>query len=348
MPKRRPLSRKVPWQLVLVLVLLTIGLTALSRVFYLLTLRHAREFMERELATVAGLKAEQIQDWREERLTFARAIQGNPSNAEFAKALAANPDSKADRERFLAGLRGLQKELRFVAVTLVLPGGKILVTYPEEASLPSTNESTRLGHEAWRDGRPLMGTVALDEKSKSRTIDMIIPLLEREAPRKPVALLRMSFDAASEIDPMLIDWPNRGPTAEALLLQVEGENFVRLSRPRLYDGPTPPPPIPMASFHRPGAEGALGQEGIVEGRDYRNHQVLEFLKAVPGSPWLVAVKTDLTELTSGMLLRDLTLAGVAGLLVLICGSLLYVFSGGWPSGRPGEARRPSGTTPTGT
>ena len=323
--KRRPLSRKIPWQLVLVLVILTIGLTALSRVFYLLTLRHAREFMERDLTTVAGLKAEQIQDWREERLTFARALQGNPSNAELARALADHPDSKAAREQFLAGLGALKKDLKFVAVSLVLPGGRVLITFPEGTSLPETNESTRLGHEAWRDGQPLMGTVILDEKSRSRTIDMIIPLLEGEAPGKPVALLRMSFDAAAEIDPMLLNWPNRGQTAEALLLQVQGDNFVRLSRPRLYNGPTPPPPIPMASFHRPGAQGALGQEGIVEGRDYRNHQVLEYLKTVPGSPWLVAVKTDLTELTSGMVFRDLMLAGIAGILVLICGSLLYVF-----------------------
>jgi diguanylate cyclase (GGDEF)-like protein/PAS domain S-box-containing protein len=81
----------------------------------------------------------------------------------------------------------------------------------------------------------------------------------------------------------------------------------------------------VASFHRPGAKGALGQEGIVEGQDYRRHRVIEYLKAVPDSPWLVAVKTDLTELTSGMALRDLMQAGVATLLVLICGSLLYVF-----------------------
>jgi hypothetical protein len=111
--------------------------------------------------------------------------------------------------------------------------------------------------------------VVLDEKSGLRTIDLMIPLTEGEAPPKPVALLRMSFDAALELDPLLGDWPNRRPTAEALLLQVEGENFVRLSLPRLYNGPTPPPPIPVASFHRPGAQGALGQEGIVEGRDYR-------------------------------------------------------------------------------
>jgi diguanylate cyclase (GGDEF)-like protein/PAS domain S-box-containing protein len=323
--KPRPLSRKVPWQLVLVFVLLTAGLFALSRAFYVVTLKHARAFMESELATVAGLKADQIRDWREERLAFARALQANPSNAQNAKALAANPGSATPLTQFQAGMSGLQKSLPFVGVELVLPAGRTLAAYPQTAAPPSTAESMSLGHEAWRDGRPLLGTIGLDDKTGSRTVEMVVPLMEGEAHRKPVALLRVIFNAAAEIDPMLDDWPNRRPTAEALLLQVEGGNFVRLSRPRLYGAPTPPPPIPVASFHRPGEQGALGQEGIVEGRDYRGRQVLEYLRAVPGSPWLIAVKTDLAELTSGMVGRERLLAIVAGALVLVCGSLLYVF-----------------------
>jgi diguanylate cyclase (GGDEF)-like protein/PAS domain S-box-containing protein len=325
--KPRPLSRKVPWQLVLVLVLLAAGLFALSRVFYLATLKHARAFMESELATVAGLKADQVRNWREERLAFALAIQANPFNGDYAKALAADPQSEKSLAEFETGMAGLQKSLPFLGIELVLPGGKTLAAYPKGVPLPSTPESVSLGHNAWSEGRPLLGTVILDERTGSRTVEMVIPLMEGEEARKPVAALRVIFNAATEIDPMLNDWPNRRATAEALLLQVEDGNFVRLSQPRLYSGPTPPPPIPMASFHRPGAEGALGQEGIVEGRDYRGRQVLEYLRAVPGSPWLIAVKTDLAELTSGMGMigREMTLAAVAGALVLICGGLLYVF-----------------------
>ncbi|HSA95082.1 MAG TPA: diguanylate cyclase [Acidobacteriota bacterium] len=323
--KRRPLSQKVPWQLVLVLVLLAAGLFALARVFNVASFKHARAFMESELATVAGLKADQIRDWREKHLAFALALQANPSNAENARVLAAGRDLEKSLAEFETGMRGLQKSLPFLGIELVLAGGKTLAVYPRAAALPSTPESLDLGHEAWREGRPLLGTVILDEKTGSRTVEMVVPLMAGEASPKPVALFRMIFDAATEIDPMLNDWPNRRGTAEALLLQVKGENFVRLSQPRLHGGSTPPPPIPLASFHRPGAEGALGQEGIVEGRDYRGRQVLEYLRAVPDSPWLIAVKTDLAELTSGMAGRELILSAMAGALVLVCGGLLYFF-----------------------
>jgi diguanylate cyclase (GGDEF)-like protein/PAS domain S-box-containing protein len=300
-------------------------LFALSRVFFVVTMKHARAFMESELATVAGLKADQLKAWREERLAFAQALQANPANAQEAKVLAADPDSEPAASWFRRGMAGLQKSLPFAVAVLVLPDGRTLAAYPEGASLPATPESTSMGHEAWRDGRPVLGNVVLDERSGSRTIDLMVPLAEGQPSPRPVALIRMSFDAAAELDPMLNDWPNRRPTAEALLLQVEGTDFVRLSLPRMYNASTPPPPIPLASFHRPSIQGALGQEGIVEGLDYRRRQVLEYLRAVPGSPWLVAVKTDLAELTSGMGGRDLLLAAVTGALILICGSLLYVF-----------------------
>jgi diguanylate cyclase (GGDEF)-like protein/PAS domain S-box-containing protein len=308
-----------------VFLLLTAGLSALSWVFYAVQNRHARAFMESELATVAGLKAEQILRWRNEQLAFARALQENRANAEEAKILAGDPGSEPTRTRFLSGMKGLQKSLPFKQVELVLPGGRILATYPEGPALASTPESTRLGHEAWRDGKPLLGTVVLDEKTGSRSVDMMVPLPEGEDAKAPVALLRMSFDAAAEIDPMLDDWPNRRDSAEALLLQIEGGNFVRLSHPRLFEGATPPPPIPITSFRRPASEKALGAEGLVEGTDYRGRRVIEFLRAVPDTPWLVAVKTDLADLTSGMTGAYLTLAAVAAGLILVCGALLYVF-----------------------
>jgi len=107
--KPRSVSRKIPWPLVAVFLLLTAGLSALSWVFYTVQIKHARAFMESELATVAGLKVEQIVRWRSDLLAFARALQENRANAEVAKILAGDPAPESARTRFLTGMRGLQK-----------------------------------------------------------------------------------------------------------------------------------------------------------------------------------------------------------------------------------------------
>lgn len=327
MKERRSIYRKVPWQLAVVFVLLAAGLSALSQVFYAAQIRHARAFMESELATIAGLKAHQIREWLEQKLAFAAALQGNRSNASAAAALAAKPGLEPDRTRFLAGLGVLQKSLPFTRAELSIPHGKIILDYPEGSTLAATPATLDAIREAWQDGKPRLGAIDLDEKTGRRSIDLMIPLITGEGSGKPEALLRLSFDAASEIDPLLNDWPNRHESAEAILLRIEAGSFVRLSLPRLYDAKakTPPPPVPVASFRRPTSNEALGEEGIVEGKDYRGRQVLEYLRAVPGTAWLVAVKTDLADLTAGMTGRNAVIVAVTGVLILVCGALLYVF-----------------------
>ncbi len=70
---------------------------------------------------------------------------------------------------------------------------------------------------------------------------------------------------------------------------------------------------------------ALGEEGLVEGRDYRGHDVILFVASVPGSTWLVGAKSDLAELTSGMSRRFALFSAIVTALVLVCGVLLCVF-----------------------
>ncbi len=320
-----PRSRGTHWQIVVVLALLAAGLTAILLGGYFGETRHARAFMERELATIAGLKVEQLNGWRLDKLAFAAALQENRANAELAKALAANPKLEPLRTDSLAGLAGLQKSQKFVRAGIVLPGGRAILSYPEGEAQASTPESLHAGHDAWLDGLPRLSGIDLDEKTGRRTLDLMVPLLEGEAPGKPVALFRISFDAAAEIDPLLNDWPNRRESAEAILLRVESGNFVRLSRPRLYDGEALPPPVPVSRFRRPASQAALGEEGIIEGTDYRGRPVVEYLRAVPGTDWLVAVKADLAVMTSGAAGTFVRLAAAAVLLLAACGALLWVF-----------------------
>ena len=323
--KPRPLSRRIPWQLVVVFILLTAGLLALSRIFYVLQVRHARAFKESELATVAAMKAGQIADWRSEQLAFAGAIIENRGNAEAAVILSGDPAAEPARSGLLAGLRGLQKGLLFDRAALVLPGGKILLTYPENAVFGSTEESLRLGHAAWRERVPVLGTVDIDASTGRRTVDLMLPLLAADGALPPQALLRISFDAAATLDPILEDWSGHGETGEALLLQRQGDEIVHLSRPRLHPSPALPGPLSVAALRRPGAEATLGEEGLVEGKDYRGRDALMFIKPVADSPWSVGAKFDAAELTSGMTGVFWTMAGITGGLVLVCGLLLCLF-----------------------
>lgn len=324
--KPRPVSRKVPWPLIAVFLLLAAGLFTLSRVFYVIQVQHARVFKENELATVASLKSIQLAEWRDERLALAATISENRFFALMTKSLIQDPGSESVRMELLDGLTALHKSLPFEWAALLLPGGKIILTFPEATEITSTPESLRLGHAAGQDRKVVLGTVFPVGATGHRSVEMMIPLTtyDGQSPR-PLALLRISFDAAASLDPILGDWPNASPTSEALLLQTDGNDFVHLSRPRLHEGGAPPGRVPIGAFHRPASRGALGEEGIVEGQDYRGRDIIAYLKAVPGSPWLVVAKFDRAELTAGMTKPFRALVGIAGTFVLLCGVLLCLF-----------------------
>ncbi len=66
----------------------------------------------------------------------------------------------------------------------------------------------------------------------------------------------------------------------------------------------------------PAVKAALGQEGIVEGIDYRGVPVVAAVRAVPDSPWLLVAKMDTAEVYAPMRER-------LWLVVLFVGALLF-------------------------
>ncbi len=322
----RPPSRKIPWQLVAVFVLLAAGLFTLSRSFYTVQIKHARLYKENELATVASLKALQLAEWRKYQMELASRIFTSRFIALQTKSIIDDPQPEAAVTRIREALAPLANSYLFDRAALVLPGGRVLMRYPESAVFSSTAESVRLGHEAWQAREVKLGTVFLDEASGKRSIELIVPLLSPEGEaREPFALLRICFDPAVSLDPLLATWPTSSSSSEILLLQRVGDEFVPLNMPRLHKGPALPQSLSITRFRRPASRDALGEEGIVEGPDYRGREVVAFLKAVPDSPWLVLAKADTRELTQGMTAPYRIMLAVAGAFVLLCGGLLGLF-----------------------
>jgi diguanylate cyclase (GGDEF)-like protein/PAS domain S-box-containing protein len=300
-------------------------LFSLSRLFYRIQLKHAQLYKENELATVAGLKAYQLAAWRDGHQSLAKTVSEDRFFALDVEKAISNPGAEPVTTKLRESLRTMADNLGMAWAAIVLPGGRVLMKYPDSASFTSTAESLRLGHEAWQGLQPVVGTIAMDETSGLRSIEIHIPLsIEAGKVLKAVALLRVSYDPAAAIDPLLGSWPVASPTSETLLVRKDDGRFVPLSRPPLFQGPSLPGPLSLESFRRTTSKGALGDEGLVEGPDYRGRQVMAFIKAVPGTPWLVIAKVDLEELTENMMGYYRVLLGISAAFVLLSCVLLWL------------------------
>lgn len=317
--------RKVPWQLIVVFVLLAAGLFTLSRYFYTVQMKHARTFKHNELTTVAELMSLQVAEWRNERLALATTIFENRILATRTKNVIDGVEAEKQKADALEGLAALKRNFGFVRARVFLPDGKVLFSLPEDASSELSPESLRRGLLALQGQKPVFGPLEQDDATGKRTIELATPLFVEEGPLAPVAVLLMIFDPAESIDALLAARPAGGETLETILVRRDGDQFVHLSLPRLHPGPVPPPPLPISGFRRPASHEALGEEGLVEGTDYRGQPVIAYIKSVPDSPWLVVTKFDAAELAVGMRAPYHLLVGIAGLFVIACGAILSLF-----------------------
>ncbi len=315
--------RRIPWQLIVVFLLLAAGLFTLSQVFYKSQVRHARLFKQSELATAADFLALRVGEWRKERLALAATIFENRILATRTKNILENVQADVHRTDALEGLAALRRNFHFDEAGVYLPDGRFLFGLPETSKVDLPPSSLRLAAEVSQSRKILFGPIETHEETGKRSLELIAPLVLPEGQDLSlVALLRVTFDAAEELDPLLEAWSMTGATSEALLIQREGNDFVHLSLPRLHDSRVPPPPIPIISFRRPASQEALGEEGLIEGTDYRGRPVLAFLRSVPDSPWLVVAKSDIAEMTGGMKTPYRLIVLIASLFVLACGTVL--------------------------
>lgn len=68
----------------------------------------------------------------------------------------------------------------------------------------------------------------------------------------------------------------------------------------------------------------LGQEGVVQGKDYHGSDVVSVLKPIPDSPWFMVAKVDTEEIFAAWRSRSTLILTVIGLLVTIVAAVGWI------------------------
>ncbi|MGZ8948675.1 MAG: sensor histidine kinase [Candidatus Aminicenantales bacterium] len=77
--------------------------------------------------------------------------------------------------------------------------------------------------------------------------------------------------------------------------------------------------IPLGRQDVPAVKAALGQQGIVEGVDYRGAPVIAALHAIPDSPWFLVARMDIAEAFLPLREREWVMIALVGSLLLGAG-----------------------------
>lgn len=290
--------------------------------FYLDQNRNARRAARNQLVSIAELKVNQIAQWRSEKLADARVISGTSSVAEVVSRWLETGES-ADREEILDWLGVIRDQYHYADATLVDPLGKPLLTLGDgDGSLTEVGVLGVLSAAA--SAEPVLTDLHFDI-NQTIHIDTIAPLFTTAGRfAEPLGAVVLHQPAAEFLYPLIQSWPTPSETAETLLVRREGDGVLFLNELRFERGTALKLSFPLSASSLPAVMAVEGTRGLVEAPDYRGVPVLAEVQPIPGSPWFMVAKIDVSEALSGTLLRSGLIFGLIGVLLaaVITGSLL--------------------------
>jgi len=270
------------------------------------------------IASIAQLKAEQIQRWRGERLSDVATAAENPFLAKAVDAWlgaggAAAAEIKTDLTAALAPDRG---DDLYTDVLLLDQQGHAVLSASREAG-PVAEEVTRALQQALASRTGTLSDLYAGPHG-TFLVDAVSPVVSESG--RILALMDLRTDARRDLFPMIQSWPSPSPSAETLLVRADGGDALFLNELRHRKGTALSLRFPLSRDDSPAVQAVRGRRGLFEGKDYRGVDVLADLRPVAGTPWFLVTKIDAREVYTEARYRAGLSFLIAILLILLAGA----------------------------
>ncbi len=293
---RRPQAEMERSTLALILVFLamTVGIVTAGFLYYRSQERHYRTEVEEELQSITKLKINELTWWRKERLGDASVFFRNDNFSGLVQRYLNHPQDIDASQRLSRWLEQVRSAYNYDRVFILDDQGV------ERLSAPDTTT-----HKA---AHPIDETVEILGSGEARFIDfhrdwpegpvylaVAVPILDEGNADQPLGMLVFRIDPETYLYPFLQQWPTLTKTAETLLVRRDENDVLFLNNLKFQENAALSLRIPLSNKNLPAAMAILGQEGVVQGKDYRNVPVLAAIGHIPDSPWHLVARMDTTE-----------------------------------------------------
>ena len=287
------------WQGIRLPVLIFLALAgAISSLGYLVYAqqKHALQTAKaEELRWIADDKAAGIDHWLAERRRNAEFIARDPLLGHAVGRWFLTSTPAADEgQRLEQWLTALKETFGYTAVLLLDTEGQVRLGVGIARLHPHRQGLVR---QALASGQVVLSDLhwCPERVGSPIDLDLIAPLPGPADGQPTLGALVLKIDPGQHLFPVIQAWLTTSPSAEILLVRREREEVVYLNEPRHRQGTALRLRLPLASEELPAARAVRGEQGVVEGVDYRQVPVLAALRAVPGTAWFLIVKIDAEE-----------------------------------------------------
>jgi len=310
--------RAIPWPLLILFGVASVSLAAGGYWYWRHEVQTIRREKYHDLKAIAELKANQIVQWRNERIADARV---NSQEALFRTAVGRwlqAPGDASSSSDLQASMELVCKSNGYENMILAAPDGRLLLSLDPRLTVLGAN-AKQLVAEATSSREVVFGDFFRCPACNEVHLDVAAPILD--ATDRPAAVLILRTDPEQYLYPLIQSWPTPSPSAETLLVRKEGDDVLFLNKVRHRPEPALALREPLSAADVPAVRAALGETDDFEGRDYRGVEVLADIRPVPGSPWFMVAKVDASEIFAEAHYRGLVALLFVVLSILMTGGL---------------------------
>jgi signal transduction histidine kinase len=257
---------------------------------------------------VSKLKVQEVSAWLDERYGDATVQSTGMLPEEIALWVEHGKPAGKHHDYILGRLQALIAAYNYASIVAFDHAGQVLVSSGE----PYQDDHLRaLLQQAQTDDRPtLVNFHAHGTDYQNIRLGLIQPF---RVNGKPYGTLLFQIDPDRQLYPMIKSWPGREYTAESLLFQRNGDGVLFLNK--LLHAPNLPLTFRLANDPRICSTRAIhGARGFLDQcLDYRKIPVIAYAAEIPGTPWMMMTKVDLSEAFGDIH----TLAATAGIIMLL-------------------------------
>jgi PAS domain S-box-containing protein len=287
-------AARVSYVFVLVFVLLTSGIVATGYFYYRNYEKQYRKEIEHQLSAIADLKVGELVQWRKERLGDAAVFYRNANfSIRFGQYLAM-PKSVDAQTKLLTYVRQVREAYQYDRLCLYDAEMVERLSYPNGIE-PTDSIFLRCASEVLRSRQIAFQDFCRDEHDGHVYLNILIPILGTQKSDRVMGILAMRIDPEKYLYPLLKRWLTPSRTAETLLIRREGTDALFLNELKFRKNTALNLRSPLTDERMVAVKAALGEEGIVEGVDYRSVPVIAEVRAIPNSPWFLVARMDLDE-----------------------------------------------------
>jgi PAS domain S-box-containing protein len=272
--------------------------------------------VERELAATAELKVVGLLQWRAERLGDAAILSQNAALARLVRRTLERPADAGAREELRSWLSSYRADLWYDRIRLLDARGVSRFVDPADVVGPASSSVLRGASEALRSGQVMLQDFYRSENDGRIYLGVLAPILDEHGGGPPLGVLFFRVNPATYFYHSLETWPVPSRTAEVLLIRRDVNDALFLNPLRFSPDAALTLRVALGSRERPAAKAVLGEEGLVEGRDYRGVPVEAVARRVPDSPWFLVAKMDDSEVMAPLRERWWFTVALVGVLLL--------------------------------